>query len=390
MHRDIKPANVLIADDGTAKITDFGIAHARGDVSLTSTGLLTGTPAYLAPEVAKGAPASPASDVFSLGATLYAALEGQPPFGTGENPMALLHQVAAGVVTPPRYADALTPLLTRMLQVDPADRPAMAEVARSLSEPLEGGVAAVAPTLVGVAAAEAAPPAAAVRATTETTAPPEAPSGVESLWPSHDRAPSEPPEAVDHGRRRAVFVVLALLGLAAVVALGLQALDGQGSPAARPATTAGSPTAAPSTEGSATPSATASSRTASPSPEPSRTPSTTAPPAPKAPTPAQLAAAVEDYYALLPGDRDTAWSRLTERYQSTTATNRSTFEAFWRGVDRVRATDVDGSAPDRVDATITYDFDDGRRFVERTRYRLVQDGGILKIDASKVLSSVQK
>jgi eukaryotic-like serine/threonine-protein kinase len=388
VHRDIKPANVLIADDGTAKITDFGIAHARGDVSLTSTGLLTGTPAYLAPEVAKGARATPASDVFSLGATLYAALEGQPPFGTGKNPMALLHQVAAGNVTPPRYADALTPLLMRMLRVDPADRPAMAQVARSLSQPLDGGTAAVAPTLVGVAAAEGGG-SAATRVATGTQVPPSAgPSGVESLWPSQGRPPTEPPEGAGHGRRRALFVVVALLVLGAVVALGLRALGGQGSPDARRATTAGSPT--PSTGGSSRPPATTSSPTPSANSEPTRTPSTTAPPAPTAPTSAQLAAAVEDYYALLPGDSDTAWNRLTERYQRTTATNRRTFEAFWGGVDRVRATDVDGSAPDRVDATITYDFDDGRRFVERTRYRLVEDGGLLKIDRSQVLSSVQR
>ena len=68
------------------EITDFGIAHAMGDVSLTTSGLVTGTPAYLAPEVARGADASPASDVFSLGSTLYTVLEGRPPFGTPREP----------------------------------------------------------------------------------------------------------------------------------------------------------------------------------------------------------------------------------------------------------------------------------------------------------------
>ena len=82
VHRDVKPSNILIADDGSALISDFGISRALGDVTLTATGLVHGTPAYLSPEVARGEQANFASDVFSLGATLYAALEGAPPFGT--------------------------------------------------------------------------------------------------------------------------------------------------------------------------------------------------------------------------------------------------------------------------------------------------------------------
>jgi serine/threonine protein kinase len=76
VHRDIKPANVLITGDGTAKITDFGISQAVDDVTLTATGMVTGTPSYLAPEVARGGSSSFASDVYSLGATLFMALEG--------------------------------------------------------------------------------------------------------------------------------------------------------------------------------------------------------------------------------------------------------------------------------------------------------------------------
>jgi serine/threonine protein kinase len=100
VHRDVKPGNILIAEDGTALISDFGIARALGDATLTSSGMIHGTPAYLAPEVARGGEANFSSDVFSLGSTLYSALEGRPPFGTDDNTMALLHRVASGQFQP--------------------------------------------------------------------------------------------------------------------------------------------------------------------------------------------------------------------------------------------------------------------------------------------------
>ena len=84
VHRDVKPGNVLVTTNGLVKLTDFGISRAIDEVQLTRTGLIAGTPAYLAPEVAQGREPTAASDVFGLGATLYAAVEGVPPFGLGE------------------------------------------------------------------------------------------------------------------------------------------------------------------------------------------------------------------------------------------------------------------------------------------------------------------
>src|SRR5215218_4080348 len=137
VHRDVKPANILIGEggpvEGLVKITDFGISHASGDVTLTQTGQITGTPAYLAPEVAQGQPMTDASDVFSLGATLYTCIEGQPPFGVEDNALGMLHRVAGGQIVPPRRSGPLTDPLLRMLAAEPGDRPSMAEIRDKLA-----------------------------------------------------------------------------------------------------------------------------------------------------------------------------------------------------------------------------------------------------------------
>jgi serine/threonine protein kinase len=128
VHRDVTPGNVLITSSGVAKIADFGIARARGDGTITGGGIIVGTPAYLAPEVANGGAAGYPADVFSLGATLYHALEGTPPFGTDDNPIVVLMRAARYEIAPPRHAGPLTDVLVRMLHREPAQRPTMAEV----------------------------------------------------------------------------------------------------------------------------------------------------------------------------------------------------------------------------------------------------------------------
>ena len=128
VHSDVKPSNVLVAGSGpdeevTVKLTDFGVSWTiSGDATLTDTGLIRGTPAYLSPEVAGGAEATPAADMFSLGATLYAAVEGAPPYGTGTNSLALLRKAAVGKFRPSQYAGPLAPVLNGLLARDPAAR----------------------------------------------------------------------------------------------------------------------------------------------------------------------------------------------------------------------------------------------------------------------------
>ncbi|UQS22464.1 protein kinase [Amycolatopsis thermalba] len=138
VHRDIKPGNILLADNGVVKITDFGISRAKDDVTVTKTGMIAGTPAYLAPEVAIGGDPGPEADVFSLGSTLYAACEGQPPFGLSENTLSLLHAVAAGQINPPRQSGPLASVLAVLLHPEVQHRPTAAEAEELLAAVARG------------------------------------------------------------------------------------------------------------------------------------------------------------------------------------------------------------------------------------------------------------
>lgn len=133
VHRDIKPGNILIGTDGVVKITDFGVSRANDDVQLTRTGMIAGTPAFLAPEVARGETPTAASDVFALGSTLYACVEGEPPFGLDENAYALLYAVGRGEVPVPTHAGPLTATLMWMLHSDPVRRPSAARARDELA-----------------------------------------------------------------------------------------------------------------------------------------------------------------------------------------------------------------------------------------------------------------
>jgi hypothetical protein len=131
LHRDVKPANVFLRDDGRAVLTDFGIAALAGDASLTRPGALIGSPAYMAPERVRGEPGGPPSDLWSLGATLYALVEGRVPFGRS-TPLGVLGAVLTEEPAPSRLAGPLAPLLLGLLDKDPDRRPGADAVGREL------------------------------------------------------------------------------------------------------------------------------------------------------------------------------------------------------------------------------------------------------------------
>ncbi|MEU7584556.1 serine/threonine-protein kinase [Streptomyces sp. NPDC041068] len=130
-HRDIKPANILLEED-RAVLTDFGIAALEGDATLTATGMIMGTPAFMAPEQVRGLPATAESDLWSLGATLYAAVEGHAPFA-GTAPSAVLVAVATEPPIPAVRAGVLGPVLDGLLHKDPAARLTMDQLQAQLN-----------------------------------------------------------------------------------------------------------------------------------------------------------------------------------------------------------------------------------------------------------------
>jgi eukaryotic-like serine/threonine-protein kinase len=137
VHRDVKPANVLVDAAGRACLTDFGIATTTGDSSLTTQGALIGSPSYMAPERAHGEEPRPPVDLWSLGATLYTAVEGRPAFDRGEA-MATLMSVVSEHPAPMVRAGRLEPVLRGLLTKDPAQRSTVEQARQQLEGVLSG------------------------------------------------------------------------------------------------------------------------------------------------------------------------------------------------------------------------------------------------------------
>jgi eukaryotic-like serine/threonine-protein kinase len=281
VHRDVKPGNVMVPDRGGAKLADFGIASLAGDPQLTSTGLVIGSPAYMAPEQAKGEASGPPVDFWALGATMFYGVEGEPPFDRGTS-IATLAAVVNDPPRAPRRAGPLTDLITALLSKDPAARPTgpalRAELARLSTRPVpptevfpahgpgrtvplpaattpEGPApgADEAAATAGPGAA-ASPGAAADPGAGRTSGSPtdRDPAAVPPAYREPAAAPSPPRTAADRpllppapvverrgrGRLFGVLALLVVLGLAGVLlAVNLRS-DGDGDPTAAPTTRA--------------------------------------------------------------------------------------------------------------------------------------------------------
>ncbi|MEU0335054.1 serine/threonine-protein kinase [Streptomyces sp. NPDC006193] len=137
LHRDVKPGNVLLGADGRVLLTDFGIAQIEGDSTITRTGEVVGSVDFLAPERVRGHDPGPSSDLWALGATLYAAVEGRSPFRR-TSPLSTMQAVVEEEAEEPRHAGPLGPVIAALLRKDPAQRPGAEEAERMLAEAAEG------------------------------------------------------------------------------------------------------------------------------------------------------------------------------------------------------------------------------------------------------------
>jgi eukaryotic-like serine/threonine-protein kinase len=324
VHRDVKPSNILVSG-GVAKLGDFGIARAADDASLTQTGLVTGSPAYLAPEVASGSSATPASDVWSLGATLYHAVTGRPPYDVGDNLIGALYKIVHE--DPPRLPDGhpMAGLLTVMMNRDVERRWPMHKVRDELARISRGKPSTVVPLAPGPAASTS----------HHTGALPVV------------RTDAAPPR---HARRWALVAAAAVLAVAAVVTAYVWA--GRDTPDGSPA---------------------ADDPVQSQSADPPSTPSS--PGLSAEDTKEQMDAFITGYIATVTSDPRSAFDQLTPEFQQASG-EYGGYISWWKKVRSAEIADVSSDPSDlTVGYTVNYVMKSGQRTSDRIRLQLQRFDG---------------
>ena len=340
VHRAVTPTNILLTPERVVKLTDFGVARAQADASLTQGGLVIGSPAYLAPEVVSGQAATAASDVWSLGASIFHALTARLPYDASQDLTATMTSIVNE--QPPRLtgSDAISRLVTDMMNRDPAARPTMAQIAeRSAPSSDAEATQALDALAIGTAIAAADPsPTAAFRP-------------VSAEPPRRTPPPPLPPRRTEPEKKpnRAAWIAAGAAALVLIIA-GFALANRDDAPedtAADPA-----------------PSATedAPQDQAEPEVQPE------AEPEPQGPDAGELEDFIDDYLSDAEGDSQDGFDQLTPDLQNAVG-GFEAYDAFWSAVDDVN---VEQSQGDQASGSVAYTFSYTMDDQEQTQNQVAQ------------------